>query len=73
MRKYIVAAVLIGAFIAPAFAAMPGAGPYFVGLDTATHKCSVVTSMTAGMKMMGKYGSKARADRAMHRMKECKG
>jgi hypothetical protein len=73
MRKYIVAAVLIGAFIAPAFAAMPGAGPYFVGLDTATHKCSVVTSMTAGMKMMGKYSSKARADRAMHRMKECKG
>jgi hypothetical protein len=40
MRKYIVAAVLIGAFIAPAFAAMPGAGPYYVGFDTATHKCS---------------------------------
>ena len=73
MRKYMVAAVLIGAFIAPAFAAMPGSGPYYVGLDTATHKCSVVTSMSPGMKKMGKYSSMARAERAMHRMKECKG
>ena len=73
MRKYIVAAVLIGAFVAPAFAQMPGAGPYFVGLDPATHKCSVVTKMEPGMKRMGKYRSKARAERAMHRMKECKG
>jgi hypothetical protein len=73
LRKYIVAAVLIGAFVAPAFAQMPGAGQYYVGLDTATKKCSVVTSMTAGMKMMGKYKSKARAERAMAHMKECKG
>jgi hypothetical protein len=73
MRKYIVAAVLIGAFIAPAFAAMPGAGPYYVGLDTATHKCSVVTTMSPGMKKMGKYNTQARAGRAMHHMKECKG
>jgi hypothetical protein len=73
MKKYAVAAVLIGAFIAPAFAAMPGAGPYFVGLDTATHKCSVVNTMSAGMKKMGKYHSEAAANKAMARMKECKG
>jgi hypothetical protein len=73
MRKYIVAAVLIGAFVAPAFAAMPGAGPYFVGLDTATHKCSVVTSMSPGMKRMGKYKTQAAAEKAMHGMKKCQG
>jgi hypothetical protein len=71
MRKYVVAAVLIGVVVAPALALQ--AGPYFVGLDTATKKCSVVTSLPAGMKMMGKYKTKARAERAMAHMKECKG
>jgi hypothetical protein len=71
MRKYIIAAVLIGAFVAPALALTTGT--YYVGLNTTTHTCSVVTKMEAGMKMMGKYSSKARAERAMHRMKECKG
>lgn len=72
MRKYIVAAVLIGAFIAPALAAMPGAGPYYVGLDTATHTCSVVTKMAPGMKRMGKYKTQAAAEKAMAGMKKCK-
>jgi hypothetical protein len=40
MRKYAVAAVLIGVFVTPAFALV--AGPYFVGLNTTTHTCSVV-------------------------------
>jgi isocitrate dehydrogenase len=73
MRKYVVAAVLIGAFIAPAFAAMPGAGPYYVGLDTATNKCSVVTSMSPGMKRMGKYKTQAAAEKGMAGMTKCKG
>ena len=72
MRKYIIAVAMIGAFVAPAFAQMPGAGPYYVGLDTATHKCSVVTKMAAGMKMMGKYKTQAAAEKAMAGMKECK-
>ena len=73
MRKHIVAAVLIGAFVSPAFAQpMPGAGPYFVGFDTATKKCSVVNKMAPGMKMMGKYKSQADAEKAMAGMKECK-
>ena len=71
MRKYMVAAVLLGAFVTPALALV--SGPYYVGLNTTTHTCSVVTKMEAGMKMMGKYSSKARAERAMARMKECKG
>jgi hypothetical protein len=43
MRKYIVAAVLIGAFVTPALALT--AGTYYVGLDTSSHTCSVVTKM----------------------------
>jgi hypothetical protein len=72
MRKYIVAAVLIGSFVAPAFA-QPATGPWFVGLDTATGKCSVVSgTMPANMKMMGEFKTKEEADKAMAGMKECK-
>jgi hypothetical protein len=72
MRKYIVAAVLIGAFATPALAVESGGGHYFVGLDTTSHKCSVVTEMAPGMKMMGEYDSKDAAEKAMADMKECK-
>ena len=71
MRKYAVAAILIGAFVTPALALT--AGSYFVGLNTTTHTCSVVRHMSAGMKMMGKYKSKEEAEKAMASMKECKG
>jgi hypothetical protein len=70
MKKYLIVAALIGAFVAPALALE--AGPYYVGLDTTTHTCSVVTKMTSGMKMMGKYESKEAAEKAMAGMKECK-
>jgi hypothetical protein len=69
MRKYIVAAVLIGAFVTPALALT--AATYYVGLDTTTHTCSVVTKMTAGMKMMGKYKTQAAAEKAMAGMAKC--
>jgi hypothetical protein len=69
MRTYLVAAVLIGAFIVPAFALT--SGTYYVGLDTTTHTCSVVTEMAPGMKMMGKYKSKEAAEKAMASMKKC--
>ena len=72
MRKYIVAAVLICAFATPALAVESGGGKYFVGLDTTSHKCSVVTEMAPGMKMMGEYDSKEAAEKAMADMKECK-
>jgi len=70
MGKYLLAAVLIGSFVAPAFAQ---AGPWFVGLDSATGKCSVVSgTMPANMKSMGEFKTKDEADKAMAGMKECK-
>lgn len=73
MRKHLFAAVLIGAFATPALAVETGGGKYFVGLDTTSHKCSVVTEMTPGLKMMGEYDSKEAAEKAMAEMDECKG
>jgi hypothetical protein len=70
MMKYAVAVVLIGVFVTPALALE--AGPYFVGLDSTTHTCSVVTEMKSGMKMMGKYNSREEAEKAMASMAECK-
>ncbi len=72
MRKYLVAAVLIAAFATPTLAVETGGGHYFVGLDTSSHTCSVVTEMAAGMKMMGEYDSKEAAEAAMATMEECK-
>jgi hypothetical protein len=63
MRKHLIGAALVVAFATPALALT--AGTYYVGLDTTTHTCSVVTKMASGMKMMGKYKS-------MAGMKECK-
>ena len=72
MRKYLVAAVLIAAFATPALAVDTGGGHYFVGIDTTSHKCSVVTEMAPGMKMMGEYDFKDAAEKAMASMAECK-
>jgi hypothetical protein len=71
MKKYVIVSALICAFSAPALALEEG--PYFVGLNTTTHTCSVVTKMESGMKMMGKYKTKEAAEKAMAGMKECKG
>jgi hypothetical protein len=72
MRKYLVAAALIGAFATPVLAVETGGGHYYVGFDTSSHTCSVVTEMAAGMKMMGQYDSKEDAEKAMATMAECK-
>ena len=73
MKKYLAAAVLIGAFATSALAVESGGGKYFVGLDTTSKKCSVVTEMAPGMKMMGEYDFKEAAEKAMAEMAECKG
>ncbi len=52
MKKYAFASALIIAFVTPALALEEG--PYYVGLNTTTHTCSVVTKMESGMKQMGK-------------------
>ena len=71
MKHYAIAILLTGLVTAPALALE--SGPYYVGLDTTTHTCSVVTSMKSGMKMMGKYDTQEAAEKAMADMKECKG
>ena len=70
MKKYVLSAALVGSMIAPAVALE--SGEYFVGLDSTTHTCSVVTKMGSGMKKMGTYKSKEAAEKAMAGMKECK-
>jgi len=69
MKRFVIASALICTFVVPAWALE--AGVYYVGLDTTTHTCSVMTEMKAGMKMMGKYKSKEEAEKAMAGMKEC--
>jgi hypothetical protein len=69
MRKYLVAAVLIGAFSAPAFAET-----IYVAFDPASHKCTMMHSQPAsGMKVMGTFKSEAEAKAAMAKMKDCEG
>jgi hypothetical protein len=69
MRKYLVAAVLIVAFAGPAFAE-----DFYVAVDLASGKCMTMTTAPDAkkFKMMGKFGSKADAEKAMGGMKECK-
>ena len=69
MKRFVIASALLGAFVAPAFALE--SGPYYVGLDTSAHTCSVVTEMKPGMKNMGQFKTKDEAEKAMAGMKEC--
>jgi len=76
MKRYLVAAVLISAFAMPALAqetVETGGGKYYVGFDTNSKTCSVVTDMAEGMKMMGEYDSQEAAEAAMAEMAECQG
>lgn len=71
MRKYLLAAALIGAFAVPAYA-----GSFYVMFDKATKKCSIATtapSETEKFSMMGIYGSEANAKMAMAGMMKCRG
>jgi hypothetical protein len=70
MKKYLVAAVLIAAFVTPALAA-----DYYVALRVGGGGCEVMTTAptdTKKYKMMGKYSSEADAKAAMAKMTECK-
>jgi len=67
MKKYLVAAVLIVSFAAPAFAET-----FYVAFDPASHKCSMMHSQPAApMKSMGSFKTEAEAKAAMGKMKEC--
>ena len=61
MRKYLVAAVLIGAFSAPAFAE-----EIYVAFVPASQLCKMMHSQPAsGMMVMGTFKSEAEAKAAM--------
>ena len=69
MKKYIIAAAFIVAFVTPAFAE-----EIYVAFDPASHKCTMMHSQPASpMKSMGKFKTEAEAKTAMASMKECQG
>ncbi len=70
MKKFILAAALIGVFAVPA-----QAGSFYVMFDHATKSCSISTTPpteTEKFSMMGIYGSEANAKMAMAGMMRCK-
>jgi len=73
MKKYILAAALVGAFAVPAYAA---GSSFYVVFDKSTKSCSIsrtAPSETEKFSMMGIYGSEANAKMAMAGMMQCKG
>jgi hypothetical protein len=70
MRKYVIAAVLIVGFAAPA---MPAETVYVI-FDTTLEGCTITTTMPADKiryKVLGEYKSNDDARLALHGMKEC--
>jgi len=70
IRKYLIAASLVVAVAAPAFAA----GKYMVSQDQTTHKCYVVTKVGKNGKQVGtdSYATKALAQAALKAAPDCK-
>ncbi|MGH6734528.1 MAG: hypothetical protein ACRECX_00395 [Methyloceanibacter sp.] len=70
MKKYLIAAALVGAFAIPALAQQD----YYVALRVGGGGCEIMTTEptdTKTYKMMGKYSSEAEAKKAMGAMAEC--
>jgi len=73
MKKYLLAAALIGAFAVPVLA---NAGPFYIVFDKTTKTCSMARTAptdTEKFSMMGQYNSEADAHMAMAGMTGCKG
>jgi len=71
MKKFLIAATLIGAFAAPALAM----DSFYVMFDNTTKKCAMARSAptdTEKFSMMGIYGSEADAHMAMSGMMACR-
>jgi hypothetical protein len=66
VKKYVIAGVLIAAFVTPALAE-----EIYVVFDPASHKCEAMHNIPEGKKSMGKFGSMEEAKKAMASMKEC--
>jgi len=70
MKRYLIAGVLVFAFVSPALAEQ-----CYVAFDPASHKCTMMHSQPAApMKSMGgPFKTEAEAHKAMASMKECEG
>ena len=70
MKTYVLTGLLIVAFATPALA---GSGAYYVGLRLGGRSCTIMTHAPNPKKyeMMGKYGTRAEAQRAISAMAEC--
>ena len=70
MKRYLLAAILVGAFVVPASAAS-----FYVMFNKETKQCSIsktAPSETEKFSMMGIYGSEANAKMAMAGMMGCR-
>ena len=69
MKKFIITAALIVAFVTPALAA-----DYYVALRLGGGGCTIMTHSPSPTryKMMGHYSSRSAAKKAMATMTECK-
>jgi hypothetical protein len=70
MKTYVLTGLLIVAFATPALA---GSGAYYVGLRLGGGSCTIMTHapIPKKYKMMGKFGTRAEAQRAISGMAEC--
>jgi hypothetical protein len=71
MKRYLLAAFVVGVFAAPASAA----DTFYVMFDKTKKQCSISKqppTETEKFSMMGQFGSEAEAKKAMAGMKECK-
>ena len=67
MKRYLIAGVLVFAFVSPALAEQ-----FYMAFDPASHKCMMMHSQPAApMKSMGAFKTEAEAHKAMTSMKEC--
>ena len=70
MKRYLLAALLVGMSAVPVSAAT-----FYVMFDKTKKQCSIATTPpteTKKFSMMGQFGSEAAAKKAMAGMKECK-
>jgi hypothetical protein len=70
MKKYLVAAALIVGFSTPVLAVET----FYIMFDNTMKGCTIMTTEPtdkARYKMMGKYNSKAEAEKAIASMKQC--
>jgi hypothetical protein len=70
MKRYLLAALLVGMSAVPVSAAT-----FYVMFDKTKKQCSIATTPpteTEKFSMMGQFGSEAAAKKAMAGMKECK-